>query len=202
MTSALIIVDPQNDFCPGGALAVPRGDEVMPVLTDYAALFAQAGRLVVVSRDWHPAQTTHFKSMGGLWPAHCVHGTLGAEFHANLTLPNDAVIVSKGTGPTDDAYSAFQATDSTGATLLDILKRRDTQFVYIGGLATDYCVKATALDALKFGFATTVLLDGVRGVNVQPGDAERALSALVSAGVHVETLNWLKPLLLDDGTDQ
>src|SRR5712691_4266745 len=119
----LLLVDPQNDFCPGGSLAVADGDAVMPVLTDWATAAANSGVPIYVSRDWHPLKTTHFKEYGGVWPAHCVMGTHGAEFHADLHLPASVTIVSKGMGETEDAYSAFDARDDS-ATLLAALLRQ------------------------------------------------------------------------------
>lgn len=191
MTAALIVVDVQNDFCPGGALAVPKGDAVVPVLNRYAARFAQAGLPVFASRDWHPAQTTHFQSGGGPWPVHCVQETPGARFHPALGLPAEARVVSKGMGAQEDAYSAFQARDEAGTLLPDALRAAGVDRVYVGGLATDYCVKATVLDALAAGFAATLLVDASRGVNVEPGDAEAAIEAMVRAGADVATLERL-----------
>src|SRR5216684_5665853 len=120
----LLLVDPQNDFCPGGSLAVTDGDAVMPVLNAWATAAQRAGAPIYVSRDWHPPRTTHFKDHGGVWPAHCVMGTPGADFHPDLHLPADAVIVSKGMGETEDAYSAFQAHDASGTPLAALLKHR------------------------------------------------------------------------------
>ena len=188
MTAALIIVDVQNDFCPGGALAVPEGDAVVAVLNAYARRFAAAGLPVLASRDWHPEQTSHFAGGGGRWPPHCVRDSAGAAFHPALQLPTGAVVVSKGTGATEDAYSAFQARDAAGRPLPELLRQAGARRAYVGGLATDYCVKATVLDALAAGFAATLLIDGSRGVNVRPGDAEAAIEAMVRAGADVATL--------------
>jgi nicotinamidase/pyrazinamidase len=180
--TALVLVDVQNDFCPGGALAVPDGDRVIPALNRAIERFSRAGRPVVASRDWHPAETTHFRSGGGPWPPHCVRDQPGAAFHPALRLPRDATVVSKGTGPREDAYSAFQARDERGQLLTDLLRRRGVRRLVVGGLATDYCVRATVLDALRQGFEVTVLEDGVRGVDLQPGDSERALAEMRDAG--------------------
>ena len=180
--SALLIVDVQNDFCPGGALAVAGGDEVVPVLNAYAEAFVAAGCLVVADRDYHPSRTTHFAQFGGAWPAHCVQGTPGAEYHPDLKLPRETVHVLKGMGAEEDAYSVFQGRDPTGRPLGELLKERGVRRLYVGGLATDYCVRHTVLDGLKAGFAVVVLEDACRGVNVQPGDADRALSEMRAAG--------------------
>ena len=184
--AALILVDVQNDFCPGGALAVPEGDRVVPALNREIGRFGRAGRPVVASRDWHPAETTHFQSGGGPWPPHCVQGQPGARFHRDLRLPRDAIVVSKGTGPREDAYSAFQARDDQGRALSDLLRQRGVRHLVVGGLATDYCVRATVLDGLRQGFQVTVLEDAIRGVDLQPGDSERARAEMRDAGARFE----------------
>ena len=191
MKPALIVVDMQNDFCPGGALAVPNGDRVVPVINDYARRFGTAGLPIFASRDWHPRETTHFVSGGGAWPPHCVGGERGAEFHPDLHLPGTTRVVSKGQGATEDAYSAFQARDESGALLPDLLRQAGADIVCVGGLATDYCVKATVLDALRSGFRATLLVDASRGVNVVPGDSEEAIAEMVGAGADVATLSRL-----------
>ncbi len=188
MKPALIIVDVQNDFCPGGALAVPNGDRVVPVVNDYSRRFASAGLPIFASRDWHPSETTHFATRGGPWPVHCVGGERGAEFHPDLHLPGTTRVVSKGQGATEDAYSAFQARDESGTLLPDLLRQAGVEKVYVAGLATDYCVKATVLDALRSGFQATLLVDASRGVNVAPGDSEEAIAEMVGAGADVATL--------------
>ena len=189
---ALLLVDVQNDFCPGGALAVGSGDEVVAPLNEYIARFAAAGLPVLASRDWHPAQTVHFESGGGLWPPHCVQDTPGAAFHADLQLPEDAIIVTKGDDPSEDAYSAFQGRAAGGVGAVEALRELDVKHLYVGGLATDYCVRSTVLDGLRAGFGATVLLDAIRGVNVAAGDAERAIAEMVEAGAAVTTLGRLK----------
>ncbi|MHB8577722.1 MAG: isochorismatase family protein [Dehalococcoidia bacterium] len=173
--AALIVIDVQNDFCDGGALPVAQGQAVVPVLNTYIERFRAAGRPVIASRDWHPVQTTHFAAFGGVWPAHCIQSTPGAAFHLDLRLPPDALIVSKGMGELEDAYSAFQARREDGAGLLHLLREAGLRQLYIGGLATDYCVRSSVLDALREGFQTTVLLDGSRGVNLKAHDAEEAI---------------------------
>ena len=182
-----MLVDPQNDFCPGGALAVVDGDLVMPVLTAWAAAADQAGVPMFVSRDWHPPRTTHFKAYGGVWPPHCVIGTHGAEFHADLTLPASAVVVSKGMGENEDAYSAFQARDTAERRLATLLGERGVTHLFVMGLATDYCVKASALAGLENGLRITVVADGIRAVNLQPDDGQKAIDDMRQAGVEIST---------------
>jgi nicotinamidase/pyrazinamidase len=178
----LLLVDPQNDFCPGGSLPVVGGDRVMPILSDWAAAAQRAGVPIFVSRDWHPQRTTHFKEFGGVWPPHCVRGTHGAEFHPGFRLPSNVTVVSKGTGETEDAYSAFQARDDNGTELAALLEQSGVHHLYLGGLATDYCVKFSTLDALGKGYTVTLIPDAVRAVNVQVGDGEKALAEMRAAG--------------------
>jgi nicotinamidase/pyrazinamidase len=179
---ALIIVDVQNDFCPGGALAVSGGDEVVAVLNRVIERFAEAGLPIFATRDWHPKNTSHFKTHGGLWPAHCVQGTKGAEFHAQLKLGNDAVVVSKGMAPDEDSYSGFQATDASETPLAELLRLKKVGRIFVGGLATDYCVKHTVLDGLAEGFEVVLLADAIRAVNLKPDDGESAIDEMVRAG--------------------
>ena len=183
--SALIIVDVQNDFCPGGSLPVPEGDRVVPVLNRYIGLFIASGLPIFASRDWHPEKTSHFKDYGGVWPVHCVQQTSGAAFHPELRLPPEAVVLSKGMDPTKDDYSAFQAVDKYGRPLPAILKEMEVAHIYVGGLATDYCVKATVLEGLKAGLTVSLLDDASRGVDLQPGDSEKAVMEMQDAGASV-----------------
>jgi nicotinamidase/pyrazinamidase len=182
---ALLVVDPQNDFCPGGSLAVPDGDAIVPVVNAWIEAAGRANAPIFVSRDWHPLRTTHFLQFGGVWPAHCVAGTHGAEFHPGLRIPGTATVVSKGLGETEDAYSAFQARDDSGAPFVELLRQRDVKNVYVLGLATDYCVKASALGALDAGFTVTVVQDGVRAVNLQADDGQRAVAEMRAAGAQI-----------------
>ncbi|MBI3003193.1 MAG: nicotinamidase [candidate division NC10 bacterium] len=174
---AVILVDVQNDFCPGGALPVPEGDRVVPALN---ALLERVRAVAVATRDWHPPNHSSFKPHGGPWPVHCVAGTAGAAFHPALAVDRVAHVVSKATRPEEEAYSGFQGTD-----LAAFLRQRGIRRVFVGGLATDYCVKATALDAVKHGFEVTVLEDAIRGVEVQEGDCARALEEMKRAGVRL-----------------
>lgn len=189
---ALLMVDVQNDFCPGGALPAPEGDRVVPVLNAYIEQFQRAGLPVYASRDWHPAVTRHFREYGGPWPPHCVQNTPGAAFHPDLQLPRGVTVVTKGTDPEDHGYSAFEGRDPAGAGLADSLKRQGVSQLYVGGLTTDYCVRQSALDARRHGFDTVVLLDAVRGIDVEEGDIARALDEMLRAGARTATLATLE----------
>jgi nicotinamidase/pyrazinamidase len=178
MARALVIVDFQNDFCPGGALAVPDGDAIAGRVNELAAS-GEYG-LVVATRDWHPPDHGSFAEQGGPWPVHCVAGTPGAELHESLdTTPVDAV-VDKGQDRTTEGYSGFQ-----GTRLAELLREHGVDHLTVVGLATDYCVKNTALDAIREGFSVTVDSTATRGVDVQPGDSERALEDVREAGASV-----------------
>jgi nicotinamidase/pyrazinamidase len=174
-TDALIVVDVQNDFCPGGALAVPRGDEVVPAINRILDL---AGWLTVATRDWHPHDHCSFKPQGGIWPVHCVAGTQGAAFHPGLKAVKVRQTISKATTRDAEAYSGFQGTE-----LATLLKGQGVRRLFVCGLATDYCVKATALDARKAGFEVVALEDAIRGVEVQPGDCAKAMEEMAAAGI-------------------
>lgn len=189
--TALLIVDLQNDFCSGGTLAVPDGDDVVPVLNRYIGLFGGQGLPVFASRDWHPEQSHHFREGGGIWPIHCVQGSLGARFHPDLRLPEDVVVVSKGMDAKEDGFSAFEGVTLDGRDFLGCLREMAVEHLYVGGLATDYCVKNTVLDALHHGFRVTLLLDAVRGVDLMPGDSESAIREMVTAGAVIVSLEGL-----------
>ncbi len=173
----LIVVDVQRDFCPGGALAVPEGDKIIPVLNEYIDKFRAKKLPLFATRDWHPARHRSFKEFGGIWPVHCVQKTTGAEFHPDLRLPEDARIISKATKVKEEAYSGFQGTQ-----LKDMLRKGKVRRIFVGGLATDYCVKNTVLDGLKAGFTTFLLMDAIKGVDVNPGDSEKAIEEMLTAG--------------------
>jgi nicotinamidase/pyrazinamidase len=185
---ALIIIDVQNDFCPGGALPVPDGDRVVPVLNRYIEKFSRANLPIFATRDWHPEKTKHFKAYGGLWPPHCIQNTKGAEFRADLALPGGAVVVSAGTTFDEEGYSGFEGKDKNGTGLAELLRASGVETIFVGGLATDYCVKHTVLDGLKQGFKVVLLEDAVRGVNLKPGDAEQAIDEMVRAGARKEAV--------------
>jgi len=193
---ALILVDLQNDFCPGGALPVPEGDAVIPVANALQSRFD----VVVATQDWHPANHASFAAshpghkpgesidVDGLtqvlWPVHCVQGTWGAEFHPRLDRTRIARVFRKGTDPRIDSYSGFFDNGRRHATgLADYLRERKVNEVFVCGLATDYCVKFTVLDAIELGFATHVILDACRGVDLRPGDVQRAVSEMQARGI-------------------
>lgn len=179
---ALLVVDVQIDFCPGGALPIDRGDDVVPVLNRWVAAAVNSGVPVFASRDWHPRQHLSFDESGGEWPVHCVQDTAGAQFHPELALPDDAIVVTKGTRFDRDQYSAFDETGLAGE-----LRRRGVRRVWIGGLAQDVCVRATVLDALREGFDTIVIEDATRPVT--PAGGERALEEMRQAGARFEGLS-------------
>ena len=185
--TALIVVDVQNDFCPGGPLAAPNGDQVVPVLNRYIKKFEAAGASIIATRDWHPTNHCSFKPNGGIWPVHCAQNTAGARFHSDLYLPKDVLIISKGTEAGIEAYSGFQHTRLTA-----LLRERKIQSVWIGGLATDYCVKSTVLDAVKAGFEVLFLEDASKGVGLQPGDIERSQNEMIKSGARKFTLDNIK----------
>jgi nicotinamidase/pyrazinamidase len=179
---ALLVVDVQRDFCPGGAVAVEDGDMVVPRLNMVIGAFTNASLPIFFTRDWHPPNHMSFKGQGGTWPPHCVKETPGAEFHPKLEVPLGAVVVSKGTEADLEAYSGFQGTD-----LEKLIKETRVHEVFLGGLATDYCVKETALDALDAGLKVKVLEDCIRGVNLRGNDSELALREVVARGVALVT---------------
>jgi nicotinamidase/pyrazinamidase len=191
LKKALLVVDVQNDFCPGGALAVPEGDKIIPILNKYMKIFSQSKLPIFASRDWHSKKTKHFKDLGGVWPVHCVQKTKGAQFHPQLKLPKDKILVYKGMDPRKDAYSAFQAEDINGQSFFNLLKILGVEELYVGGLATDYCVKASVLDALKFGFKVKLLLDAIKGVNLKHNDSEEAVKEMTKFGAKKITLKDL-----------
>jgi nicotinamidase/pyrazinamidase len=181
---ALIIVDVQNDFCPGGSLAVANGDEVVPPLNELASEFLARGEPVIKTRDWHPQKAKHFSAYGGTWPVHCVQDTPGAEFRAGLIDDPHITIISKGTTEGADGYSGFDGTN-----LAQLLREKSVNEVWVGGLATDYCVKHTVLDALREGLAVKALADAMRAVNVNPGDGQKALEEMSAAGAEIVVLS-------------
>jgi nicotinamidase/pyrazinamidase len=175
-TDALLVVDVQNDFCPGGALAVPGGHEVIPIINQ----LLKHDWLTVATMDWHPAEHCSFEPHGGPWPPHCVQDTAGAAIHPELDATQIDRVITKGSHPKEEAYSGFHGTE-----LAQILRDRGVKRVLVCGIATDYCVRATAYDALQEGFEVLVLEDAIRGVEVNVGDCQRALDELRQAGVQV-----------------
>ncbi len=179
---ALLIVDVQNDFCPGGALPVPEGDRVVPVLNRWIAVARSRGALIYASRDWHPPDHVSFREQGGPWPPHCVRDTEGARIHGHLELPENVYLVDKGVHRNRDNYSAF---DETG--LAKVLRAAGVERVWVGGLALDYCVLATVLDAVEEGFEVHLLTGATRPVEVSPGNGVRALEKMRAAGAIFES---------------
>jgi nicotinamidase-related amidase len=174
---ALVIVDVQNDFLPGGRLAVSQGDEIVPVLNAWIDAFQSRRLPVFFTRDWHPSNHVSFRESGGIWPVHCVAGTDGAQFSPDLRVPPDAAIVSKATETDTDAYSGFGGTD-----LNERLRTQDVKRLFVGGLATDYCVLNTVKDAIEHGYEVILLQEGIKAVNVNPDDGARALDEMTRRG--------------------
>lgn len=189
--TALIVVDVQNDFAdPRGSLYVGRGEEVVPFVNREIERAFDGGASVVYTQDWHPPVTPHFRKDGGIWPVHCVRDTWGAQFHPALRVAESATIVRKGEDG-GDGYSGFsvrdpQSGDVTATRLESILRARKADSLVIAGLATDYCVAETALDGIKLGHTTTVLLDGIRAVDLQLGDGDRAIERMRAAGAALD----------------
>jgi nicotinamidase-related amidase len=178
----LVVVDVQHDFLPGGALGVSDGDRIIPPLNRVIDRFLQAGLPIFFSRDWHPPDHCSFREQGGPWPPHCIRGTWGAAFAENLHVPDGAVIISKGTQKDEEQYSTLFGHDAEGRTLARRLEDLPVRRVFIGGLATDYCVLNTVRDAAKMGFRLWVMTDAVAAVDIQPGDGARALDEMVRNG--------------------
>ena len=177
---ALIVVDVQNDFCPGGSLAVADGDKVVAPLNKLMNEFLDREEPIFKTRDWHPSRTKHFAAYGGIWPVHCVQGMRGAEFHPDLLDDPRITIISKGIDESADGYSGFDGTD-----LARLLREEGVEQVWVGGLATDYCVKHTVLDALREGFEVKALADAMRAVNVNPNDGAKAIEEMRDAGAEI-----------------
>lgn len=183
--NALLVVDVQKDFCPGGALGIEGGDRVVPPINRYLAHAVEKGWTVFACRDWHPPVTHHFTQYGGEWPPHCVQHTEGATFHDDLRLPPNAALISKGEDPDRPGYSAFDGRTADGRSFLDLLREARVEHLYVAGLATDYCVRQTTLHALGAGIRVTVLGDAIAGVDLQPGDSARAIVEMRQAGAEI-----------------
>ena len=186
-SDALIIVDVQNDFCPGGSLAVEGGDVVARTLSGLATHFRMRGARTYATQDWHPEKHSSFQAQGGPWPAHCVQGSTGAEFHPDLQLPIGTAIVRKGTDLAVDAYSGF-----LDSNLEEQLKRVDAKRLFVGGLATDYCVLNTVLDGVARGFETYLITDAVAAINDALDDDEKAVQKMKDAGAKLTTIAEVK----------
>src|SRR2546425_3170724 len=178
--SAMILVDIQNDFCPGGALAVNEGDQIVPVVNRLMPEFP----LVISTQDWHPQNHISFKQRGGPWPPHCVQGTQGAQLHPDLKTDSISYYFRKASSPDKDDYSEFAGKDEQGRSLDEVLKSHDVKRLYVVGLATDYCVLETVLDGLKYGYEVYPVIDAMRAVNVDPNDGERVLRKMADNGAH------------------
>jgi len=177
---ALIVVDVQNDFCPGGSLAVAEGDKVVAPLNELMKEFLDRGEPVYKTRDWHPEKTKHFAIYGGTWPIHCVQNTPGAEFHPDLLSDPRITVISKGFDERADGYSGFDGTE-----LAQLLQDEGINEVWVGGLATDYCVKQTVIDGVRNGFKVKALADAMRPVNVNPDDGKKAIDEMKEAGAEI-----------------
>ena len=183
--TAVLAIDVQQDFCPGGALAVPNGDRVVPVLNRVLHAAHALGLALYATRDWHPLDSSHFLTGGGPWPVHCVAGSPGARFHGDLCLPDGSQIVNKGVDANSDGYSACAGCLDDGTPLTLDLTRRGITHLVAGGLATDYCVRDSVLDAIQRGWRVTLLTDAIAAVEVTPGDGERALAEMRDAGARL-----------------
>ena len=180
--SALLLGDIQVDFCPGGALAVPGGNDIIPTVNRCTEFFYARRYPIIAIRDWHPANHCSFKEQGGIWPVHCVQMSRGAQFHPDLVIPPGTLVISKATDPHKEAYSAFQDT-----TLEDRLRELDVTTIYATGLATDYCVRQTILDGRMRNFRLVVLQDAISGIEATPGDCEKAIREMREAGALMAT---------------
>ncbi len=187
--TALLVVDVQKDFCADGALAVPDGDRVVDPINRLLAAYAATGSAIFASRDWHPVTSSHFSGQGGHWPVHCVAGSDGAAFHPRLRLPAATAVVSKGQAPESDGYSAFDGTLPGGEPLQAALDERNIGRLTVCGLATDYCVRASVLDARTRGLQVSVVRDAIAAVNLKPGDEAAALREMEAAGAGLVTLD-------------
>jgi nicotinamidase/pyrazinamidase len=190
---ALLVIDIQNCFLPGGSLGVAGGDEVVAPLNRAIMTFATRRLPVFVSRDWHPANHCSFVEQGGPWPPHCVQNTEGAAFAANLQIPEGAVVISKATDPEVEEYSDMAGRDPEGDTFDGLLRRGGVRRLFVGGLATDYCVLFTVRDALGLGYGVYLLTDGIRAVDVNPGDGEKAVREMEERGATLITTGMLTP---------
>lgn len=184
MNPALLLVDLQNDFFPGGALPAPDGDAIVTPVNRLIEMFQRLGLPIFATRDWHPENHCSFEQQGGPWPPHCIRGTPGAEFNPRVNLPQNAEIISKARLPDRDAYSGFEDTDL--ARRLDALGVSD---IVVGGLVTEICVKNTVFDALKRGFGVSVVRESVSGVDIKRGDSEKALGAMDEAGARIVSID-------------
>jgi len=193
LVTALLVVDVQLDFCPGGTLPVPYGDLLIPALNQAIRSAEQCGVEIFASRDWHPAESLHFDSYGGTWPVHCVAGTKGAEFHRKLRLPENTHIISKGLDRKSDGYSVFEGRLDGNVPFENALRHYGVTQLVVGGIATDYCVRCSVLDALRLGVRATLLTNAIAAVEANPGDGQKALDEMRRAGADLsrsDTVQW------------
>ena len=195
------MVDVQLDFCPGGALPVPHGDTVIAPINRLLQSATAQNIPVIATRDWHPPNSAHFTTGGGSWPPHCVADTPGAAFHPSLRIPPTAIVVSKGRTATEDGYSGFDGTDTVGRSLRSVVQAHSLSDILVCGLATDYCVRATALDASRFGITTYVVSDAIASVELRESDGQRALEDMRTAGVALVATNSAQQLLENEVGD-
>lgn len=193
---ALVLVDIQYDFCPGGALAVAEGDQIVEVVN----LLIPSFNLVISTQDWHPANHISFKEQGGPWPPHCVQGSWGAQLHPRLNTETIAHYFRKASSPEKDDYSEFEGTDEQGRSLDGVLKGYDVRKLYVAGLATDYCVLETVLDGIRYGYEVYPVIDAMRAVNVRPDDGAKALALMSHRGARLVTSNEILILAGDSAT--
>lgn len=187
---ALVVVDMQNDFCNDGSLGVPDVFKIIPIINQYIEFCSNNGYWIIATRDWHPSDSKHFKSGGGLWPRHCVQDTEGAEFHKDIHFPEDTIVISKGLNDDKEGYSAFQGVDAAGLEFHKVLKGNGIKELFVGGIATEYCVKNTIFDAIKANLFVTLLKDAVKEVDFE--DSFRVISEMRRFGVKETTFEELK----------
>jgi len=191
---ALIVVDMQNDFMPGGALPVPNALTIIPTINRYVELFENANATIVFTRDWHPQNHISFKSRGGPWPPHCIQNTYGAELHPDLRAPKSAIIISKAFKEDEEAYSGFKGIElESKRDLNSVLRGRGVKRVFVSGVVTEYCVKATALDAADLSYQVFLLIDAVKGINQPPGSEEQAVIEMLEKGIVLMTTSDIAP---------
>ena len=196
-SDVFIIADVQNDFLPGGALPIKESDQILPILNEYIEIFKNSSSPIIAARDWHPPNHVSFLAQGGLWPPHCIQDTDGAKFSPNLKLPESVTIVSKATNPEKEAYSIFD-----GTKLSEQLKSEGIVRIFIGGLATDYCIVDSVLDARSAGFDVVVLADATYAINLNPNDGDNAFEKMILSGASKQTLvDFPEPILLPDPED-
>ncbi len=193
--SALILMDMQNDFCEGGVMPVPGADSLVPIINEYMIHFNDKDLAVFTARDWHEFKTKHFQEWGGLWPPHCLRGSNGAAFHPDLKFLSNTVVLTKGDRPDRDGHTLFEATDFTGNPVSETFRARGVKHLYICGIATDYGIMVSVLDALDRGMKVTLLIDAIKGVDATPGDSEQAIKDMIAKGAKTATIDEIDVIL-------